>query len=63
VVNLVIGWQSAPRLVDFGDTYHEPTDEELSWAPFLLTATSLRFTVPSDQFPTRKVERLTMRSL
>jgi hypothetical protein len=42
-------WRDWP--IEFGDTYCEPSDEDLTKAPSVLATASLRFTVPSDQFP------------
>ena len=36
---------------EFGDGFYEPSDEDLSLAPFLLTTSSLRLTVPASNLP------------
>ncbi len=38
-------------LMEFGDAYCEPSDEDLTKAPYLLTTASMRFTVPSIELP------------
>jgi hypothetical protein len=42
-------WHDWP--MDFGDTYYDPGDEDISKRPYLLASAALRFTVPDSQLP------------